>query len=214
MIQPIQTRYAGYLFRFRLEARWAVFFDRLKIPWEYEPQGFEVLDRTGDGRKWHYLPDFLLPKTCTWVEVKGELPNADCLDMLAWAVDWGGALPGISDTQGSSAGLLLLGPVPMPIDQPPLHVVLQHHKGIHVGAMRFTAQGPAYSGQFPGPRTWHDPDRYCDASCGDAGDKILNAMVEQRDENWVRLEPIDYRVYDAYAAARSARFERGQRGAQ
>lgn len=53
-IRPIATRYGGVLFRSRLEARWAVFFDCLHIPWEYEPQGFDI----GDGQA--YLPDFIL----------------------------------------------------------------------------------------------------------------------------------------------------------
>jgi hypothetical protein len=53
-IRPIATRYGGILFRSRLEARWALFFDRLHIPWEYEPQGFDI----GDGQA--YLPDFIL----------------------------------------------------------------------------------------------------------------------------------------------------------
>lgn len=35
-IKPIQTRYKGYHFRSRLEARWAVFFDALGIAWKYE----------------------------------------------------------------------------------------------------------------------------------------------------------------------------------
>lgn len=50
---PIPTRYKGYHFRSRLEARWAVFFDQLELGWEYEPQGY-VLDGTP------YLPDFKL----------------------------------------------------------------------------------------------------------------------------------------------------------
>jgi hypothetical protein len=50
---PIPTRYKGYHFRSRLEARWAVFFDQLGLDWEYEPQGY-VLDGTP------YLPDFKL----------------------------------------------------------------------------------------------------------------------------------------------------------
>ena len=53
MIKPIETVYNGYLFRSRLEARWAVFFDALGIGYEYEPEGFDI-----DGI-W-YLPDFLL----------------------------------------------------------------------------------------------------------------------------------------------------------
>jgi hypothetical protein len=63
-VKAIQTRYAGCHFRSRLEARWAVFFDQLDIPWEYEPEGFE----TPAGR---YLPDFYLPEHARWVEVKG-----------------------------------------------------------------------------------------------------------------------------------------------
>lgn len=52
-MKPIETRYAGYHFRSRLEARWAVFFDSLGIRWEYEPQGYDL--PAGP-----YLPDFLL----------------------------------------------------------------------------------------------------------------------------------------------------------
>ena len=71
-IQPIETRYKGYRFRSRLEARWAVFFDSLGITWEYEPEGFE----TPHGR---YLPDFrirLADKTA-WFEVKPDNFNED-----------------------------------------------------------------------------------------------------------------------------------------
>ena len=41
-IKPIETVYNGYRFRSRLEARWAVFFDEAEIPYEYEPEGFDV----------------------------------------------------------------------------------------------------------------------------------------------------------------------------
>lgn len=50
-IRAIETAYKGYRFRSRLEARWAVFFDALGIPWEYEAEGFN----TSAGP---YLPDF------------------------------------------------------------------------------------------------------------------------------------------------------------
>ena len=36
------TEYAGCLFRSRLEARWAVFFDTLNIKWEYEPERYTL----------------------------------------------------------------------------------------------------------------------------------------------------------------------------
>ena len=65
MIKAIETKYKGYRFRSRLEARWAVFFDHVKIPWEYEKEGFEI-----DGTK--YLPDFYLPSLEVYAEVKPE----------------------------------------------------------------------------------------------------------------------------------------------
>lgn len=68
MIQPIETNWRGYRFRSRLEARWAVFFDRLGVEWVYEPQGFQL--STGE----RYLPDFYLPRLDggIYVEVKHE----------------------------------------------------------------------------------------------------------------------------------------------
>lgn len=71
-IAPIQTAYAGYRFRSRLEARWAVFFDAISLRWEYEPEGFDL------GSHGWYLPDFYLPDLGggTWVEVK---PTDDCV---------------------------------------------------------------------------------------------------------------------------------------
>ena len=54
-MEAIQTEYKGYKFRSRLEARWAVFFDALKIDWDYEREGYSL----GDGL--YYLPDFWVP---------------------------------------------------------------------------------------------------------------------------------------------------------
>lgn len=62
-IKAIETRYNGYHFRSRLEARWAVFFDTAGIMYSYEPQGFDL-----DGL--YYLPDFWLPEMQSWAEVK------------------------------------------------------------------------------------------------------------------------------------------------
>lgn len=74
-IKPIQTHYKGYHFRSRLEARWAVFFDALGLKWEYEPEGFDL----GEGD--FYLPDFKVKYPGRdasevhheWFEVKGDL---------------------------------------------------------------------------------------------------------------------------------------------
>ena len=63
MISAIETKYHGYKFRSRLEARWAVFFDHMLIEFQYEPEGFELTSG------W-YLPDFWLPQVKMWAEVK------------------------------------------------------------------------------------------------------------------------------------------------
>jgi hypothetical protein len=63
-LKPIETRYKGYRFRSRLEARWAVFFDVLGIPFEYELEGYSLPSGAA------YLPDFLLPTLHAYVEVK------------------------------------------------------------------------------------------------------------------------------------------------
>ncbi len=71
MIKAIETKYKGYKFRSRLEARWAVFFDALGIKWEYEKEGYAL----GDAGL--YLPDFWLPGISggAWIEIKGEYPT-------------------------------------------------------------------------------------------------------------------------------------------
>jgi hypothetical protein len=68
-IRAIETHYKGYRFRSRLEARWAVFFDRLGVKYEYEAQGFDL----PSGK---YLPDFRLVEKDTYLEIK-PLINTD-----------------------------------------------------------------------------------------------------------------------------------------
>lgn len=70
-IRAIETRYKGYRFRSRLEARYAVAFDDLGVKWEYEPEGYEL------GEAGRYLPDFFLPDLNLFIEVKGARPSAD-----------------------------------------------------------------------------------------------------------------------------------------
>ena len=73
MHRAIETNYKGYRFRSRLEARWAVFFDALKVDWQYEPEGYNL------GEFGWYLPDFYLPNVNggLWVEIKGQKPSPD-----------------------------------------------------------------------------------------------------------------------------------------
>lgn len=59
-MKAIPTLYKGYQMRSRLEARWACFFDALRLKWEYEPEGFDL------GTNGWYLPDF-------WVDDMGSM---------------------------------------------------------------------------------------------------------------------------------------------
>lgn len=68
-VQAIETIYKGFKFRSRLEARWAVFFDALKINFQYELEGFNL------GDSLFYLPDFYLPEFNSWVEIKAKAPD-------------------------------------------------------------------------------------------------------------------------------------------
>lgn len=73
MIKSIETKYNGYNFRSRLEARWAVFFDTIGIKYEYEQESFmSEYKYQLKGKTACYLPDFFLPELNIWVEVKGD----------------------------------------------------------------------------------------------------------------------------------------------
>lgn len=84
-MKAIETKYKGYRFRSRLEARWAVFFDACGARWEYEPEGF-VLD---NGQS--YLPDFLLHDVegrvggDLYVEVKGKMTDEDAKKIYSFS---------------------------------------------------------------------------------------------------------------------------------
>ena len=86
-IKPIETRYKGYKFRSRLEAKWAVFFDACGIDWDYEPEGFCI-----DGEI-NYLPDFLLHDVFVqavgvidlYVEIKGIMTDVDAFKIKSFA---------------------------------------------------------------------------------------------------------------------------------
>ena len=73
-MRPIETRFAGYRFRSRLEAKWAVFYTALEFRFDPEPEGYELEDGQG------YLPDLKVrtPQNKTmWVEVKPGHIEAD-----------------------------------------------------------------------------------------------------------------------------------------
>lgn len=67
-IKPIETKYNGFRFRSRLEARWAIFFDAIGLKYEYEVEGFEM-------KGIRYLPDFYIPSLDRWFEIKAKPLN-------------------------------------------------------------------------------------------------------------------------------------------
>ncbi len=113
-LKPIQTEYKGYLFRSRLEARWAVFFDALGAKWEYEPEGFDL----GDGIM--YLPDFLLHGVTinhgyfnrnrdVYVEVKGQMSDEDAEKIVRF---YNAGYPKDNDWGVSKTAVLVVGSIP------------------------------------------------------------------------------------------------------
>jgi hypothetical protein len=78
----LPTKYNGYNFRSRTEARWAVYFDAMKIKYYYEYEDYVL----PNGRR--YLPDFFLPDyergNGCFVEVKGKFTDNEkqmCYDL-------------------------------------------------------------------------------------------------------------------------------------
>ena len=104
--KAIETYYNGYRFRSRLEARWAVFFDSMKIRYLYENEGFERFFED-EGPSIKYLPDFYLPDYDLFAEVKGirhrgQMTKEDAYKM-SWMIDYDGPC---------KQGIIMLGNIP------------------------------------------------------------------------------------------------------
>lgn len=69
MLKAIETIYNQNKFRSRLEARWAVALTELGITYCYETEGYDL------GAAGQYLPDFYLPDSETYVEIKPQKPS-------------------------------------------------------------------------------------------------------------------------------------------
>ena len=209
-IRAIETSYKGHLFRSRLEARWAVFFDAQGIDWKYENQGYE---RVVDGKTLRYLPDFEITngERKFFVEVKGDSDYFKKTAQLQIDLHSGkGCLPGFDAPRDSSNGLIILGQVPdaesmLRKDQHPAHAVfrideagfLQKSYGIFIGKGFVVCTGyllAAILGVFPESLSSPDSDWSFDVKPLPTGH-------------------FNFRTSKAYSAARSARFEHGQSGA-
>jgi hypothetical protein len=201
-IKAIETEYAGCRFRSRLEARWAVFFDALKIPWEYEPEGIE----TSAGP---YLPDFRIripqikqwPGMYQWFEVKPKGAPEDPRH-AACAIDTGRPLIVARDLPRDYSGQML-----------GWNSALIAH-GVECGPrpVAFT------------DCTWPSRENYCtlgdqrhwcqeDAGWLDGPHLALYTSPYAKDSCGGDYPPLFARDVDrAYTAARSARFEFGETG--
>lgn len=210
MIEAIQTRYAGYHFRSRLEARWAVFFDALGIRWEYEKEGVVVRSQFGD-RTWQWLPDFYLPSIKAHVEVKGDWEGVslDYWQMILESLDWNGPFA------TGECGVMLLGSIPNPSTKGvPLFPYLEWDKGVFLYGAFFDKAPREQRGSILGAGHGSDLE-YFDSSCGctiDFRDRILPGLIDPLDLD-VEFS-CDYAlsrgVSKAFTAARSARFEHGE----
>lgn len=183
-IKSIETHYAGCRFRSRLEARWAVFFDFAEIPWEYEPEGFELQD----GRR--YLPDFRLTDCGTWIEVKGSSNSIDMSLLKQAAIE----LPHIDGRGEQGPSLMILGPIPELRADTPLPGV-QPVKIWDPGWHSLPNDTCAGFGVYPkNLRPWSMP-------CGGHKDWVTPCIGDEEPREIIR---------EAYKAARTARFEHGE----
>jgi len=208
-MKAIETRYKGYRFRSRLEARWAVFFDAADIEWQYEKEGFNLSWRLSlkEGT-FSYLPDFWLPEFGLWAEVKGQLNDDELVKLL-------NAAAALSSNDGSgchdSGGndMLVLGQIPTPVGgrEQRMPVRLHMHKGNLM------------------PLVWPiEPSCYgrLDAFASDWGGPGLSIIHSDFPVEGIKHLLLDgavcnstppARYVHALKVARSARFEHGETGA-
>jgi hypothetical protein len=191
-LKAIQTPYNGYLFRSRLEARWAVFFDACGVEYEYEPEGYDL----GNGLM--YLPDFLLHGVDgrsggdLYVEVKGKMNDSDAEKIKRFA-----AL-GRENTdrcQKSKTAILVVGKIP---------------DGTSIDDITWYISRKAYDGHPRWPNEFNfetiDGD-YFGAHPGVNHDGKFELFGD--DSSYLEdMNPI--RTEKAYRLARCARFEHGE----
>ena len=196
-LKAIQTEYKGYLFRSRLEARWAVFFDACGVDWEYEPEGYDL----GDGL--YYLPDFLLHgvtvnhgyyrKNCDiYVEVKGQMNDTDAEKINRF---YTAGYPEDNDWGVSQTAVLVVSNIPTGEDMGEilnnLHDAAYDDHPAWPNFYNFETVDGDYYGAYPGV-----DKRGTFTLFGDDASYIwsMNAAATQR----------------AYRRARQARFEHGE----
>ena len=108
-MNTVDTEYKGYLFRSRLEARWAIFFDACGVAWEYEPEAYDL------GSGLCYVPTFLLHGVdgrCggdLFVDVKERMDALDALKIKEFVKQ---GMPPDGEYGKSSTAVLVVGRLP------------------------------------------------------------------------------------------------------
>jgi len=192
-IKAIQSEYKGYLFRSRLEARWAVFFDFCGVDYEYEPEGYDL----GNGLM--YLPDFLLHGVDgrdggdLYVEVKGQMTDADA-EKINRFYEMGKDDP---DANGKSkTAILVVGNIP---------------SGADINEILWCIESEAYddNGNWPNKYNFETIDGDYFAAYPGINYK---GKFELFGDDSTYLCDMDSRATEkAYRAARQSRFEHGER---
>jgi hypothetical protein len=199
----IETEYKGYLFRSRLEARWAVFFDAIGIDWKYETEGYEV-------GEYRYLPDFWLPAAKAWVEVKGDKDGLR-KDIARMLVVLGTRTPLPGFVEGRT-GLILLHDVPdVAYDVTVLHPYLSRASVALDRTWGYFA--PTKSGASNFVADHYSSWLYALFGKHTTGEIQSPASSAWSPEAWLLDTPGCFsNIRDAYRAARQARFEHGANG--
>lgn len=208
----IETEYRGHLFRSRLEARWAVAFDRLGIAWKYETEGYRV------GYDQHpYLPDFYLPVLGMWAEVKGDPLKLD-KRLMDDAVSLKGGLPGTGPYGEKS--MLILGDIP-PSDEPLAYLHWMVQRTVYAPCESFCACADARWQQvtlrsFPAAalmdaRKEGESVRSPGVLVVPVGRGTLRPPEDVVTPQRCGFVLADRKVLDAFRAARMARFEHGEK---
>jgi len=195
-ITAIETRYAGYRFRSRLEARWYVFFEVLGVQAEYEEQGFTVPGRSANTRT-YYLPDFYLPQHGLYYEVKPSHPEQVDLDGVT---RWEDFAHEVVTAWDHSRTVMSVGEIPNAdaVDQSgPPRPEKHYEAGIYMLGFTVLAWCACPTG------------KHFDVQVDGRGGNIPCGCERIIDERRYQTGD-DPRILAAYRAARAARFEHGE----
>ncbi|WP_159943326.1 MULTISPECIES: hypothetical protein [unclassified Nocardiopsis] len=226
-IRPIETHYAGYRFRSRIEARWAVFFDHLGITWEYEPEGYLI-----DGKP--YLPDFLVyPNTDLefWLEIKGTFPSDEEIEKAQGLAEGTGirAFVYFTKLEVPAPEMSQITTMSEYMDGPGKWVWDNQEGWLNIGGgppqWQVGLKPTAFLlGSNPGFARKPRSDSWWWTDCWFCGRVILKlygqigVCPQHHVGDWVdeglypRFAHRTPRLLEAYRAARSARFEHGEKG--